>query len=53
VASMWARLRQQGVRARSVDAVDITAGPNAGARSIYLADPDGYPVELFQKRPGA
>jgi lactoylglutathione lyase len=53
VAGMWARLRQQGVRARSVDAVDITAGPNAGARSIYLADPDGYPVELFQKRPGA
>jgi catechol-2,3-dioxygenase len=32
---------------------DATAGPNAGARSVYMADPDGYAVELFQKRPGA
>jgi hypothetical protein len=33
--------------------VDITAGPNTGARSCYMADPDGYAVELFQKPPGA
>jgi catechol 2,3-dioxygenase-like lactoylglutathione lyase family enzyme len=32
--------------------IDSTAGPNAGARSAYVADPDGYYVELFQKRPG-
>jgi catechol 2,3-dioxygenase-like lactoylglutathione lyase family enzyme len=32
--------------------VDITSGPNAGARSVYFADPDGYLVELFQRRPG-
>ena len=35
------------------EVVDITAGPNQGARSCYMADPDGYAVELFQKRPGA
>lgn len=53
VAGMWERLRGFGASARSAGVVDITAGPNAGARSIYTSDPDGYPVELFQKRPGA
>lgn len=38
-----------GYHARSDSCVDITAGPNAGARSIYLLDPDGYAIELFQK----
>lgn len=38
-----------GYRARSESPVDITHGPNAGARSIYLLDPDGYAIELFQK----
>jgi catechol 2,3-dioxygenase-like lactoylglutathione lyase family enzyme len=46
------RLQAAGFRARSDGPVDITAGPNKGARSIYLQDPDGYPVELFQRRPG-
>jgi catechol 2,3-dioxygenase-like lactoylglutathione lyase family enzyme len=46
------RLQAAGFRARSDGPVDITAGPNKGARSIYLLDPDGYPVELFQRRPG-
>ncbi len=53
VAAMHARLVAMGFRARSEHVVDITAGPNAGARSCYMVDPDGYPVELFQKRPGA
>ena len=44
---------EMGYQARSPEVVDITAGPNAGARSCYMADPDGYAVELFQKRPGA
>jgi hypothetical protein len=30
--------------------VDITSGPNQGARSIYMLDPDGYAVELFERR---
>jgi len=53
VEAMHARLVGMGFRARSEQVVDITAGPNAGARSCYMADPDGYAVELFQKRPGA
>jgi lactoylglutathione lyase len=43
------RLATMGHRARSDGPVDITRGPNAGARSIYLIDPDGYHVELFQR----
>jgi lactoylglutathione lyase len=53
VESMHARLVSLGYRARSEHVVDITAGPNAGARSCYMADPDGYWVELFQRRPEA
>jgi catechol 2,3-dioxygenase-like lactoylglutathione lyase family enzyme len=52
VEAMHRHLVGLGYRARSAEVVDITAGPNAGARSCYMADPDGYPVELFQKRPG-
>lgn len=44
------RLTELGFRSRSTSVVDITAGPNAGARTVYVADPDGYYVELFQKR---
>ena len=53
VATMHAHLVAMGFATRSPDVVDITAGPNAGARSCYMSDPDGYAVELFQKRPGA
>jgi catechol 2,3-dioxygenase-like lactoylglutathione lyase family enzyme len=52
VEAMHRRLVEMGYQARSAQVVDITAGPNAGARSCYMADPDGYAVELFQKRPG-
>lgn len=51
--AVYARLRDAGYRARSEGVVDITEGPNAGARSVYMLDPDGYRVELLQKRPGA
>lgn len=44
------RLRLVGGNPRSATPVDITSGPNAGARSVYLRDPDGYPVELFERR---
>jgi catechol 2,3-dioxygenase-like lactoylglutathione lyase family enzyme len=49
VAAVWQRLVSLGFPARSADIVDITAGPNTGARSCYVPDPDGYPVELFQR----
>lgn len=51
VAGVHARMAGLGFHARSVNVVDITAGPNQGARSCYMIDPDGYAVELFQKRP--
>jgi lactoylglutathione lyase len=38
-----------GYKARSESCVDITEGPNKGGRSLYLLDPDGYPIELFQR----
>lgn len=46
------RAHDLGFETRSAGPVDITAGPNAGARSVYLLDPDGYSIELFQ-RPSA
>jgi lactoylglutathione lyase len=45
------KMFSMGYLARSESCVDITEGPNKGARSLYLLDPDGYPIELFQ-RPG-
>lgn len=52
VGGMHDRLTAMGYRSRSGRVVDITEGPNAGARSCYMADPDGYWIELFQKKPG-
>jgi len=40
-------LTEAGVRFKS-DPVEITAGPNKGGLVIYLLDPDGYTLELFQ-----
>lgn len=51
IDEIWERVSAMGYRSRSGAPVDITAGPNAGARSIYLLDPDGYPIELFQRPP--
>ena len=53
VDAMHERLASMGYRARSSGPRAITSGPNEGARSVYMRDPDGYSVELFQKRPGA
>ncbi len=52
VDGMHERLVAMGYRARSTAPRAITSGPNEGARSVYMRDPDGYPVELFQKPPG-
>lgn len=53
LAALAERLFGLGYKARSAGVVDITAGPNAGARAIYVLDPDGYAIELLQPRPGA
>lgn len=41
-------LRQRGVRMISEVPVAITAGVHTGARAVYLRDPDGFTVELYQ-----
>lgn len=40
-------LQSRGVRFKS-DPVEISAGPNKGGLVVYLYDPDGYMLELFQ-----
>ena len=42
-----AELKDKGVAFKS-EPVTITAGPNEGGVVIYLSDPDGYTIELFQ-----
>jgi catechol 2,3-dioxygenase-like lactoylglutathione lyase family enzyme len=43
----YEELQQRGVRFQT-EPVAITAGPNAGGFAVYLLDPDGYTLELFQ-----
>jgi len=45
--SCYTDLLAQGVKFKS-EPVRITAGPNEGGLVIYLFDPDGYMLELFQ-----
>ena len=45
--SCYADLLAQGVRFKS-EPVTITSGPNEGGLVVYLYDPDGYTLELFQ-----
>ena len=49
IDALVARMHGLGYKTRSAHAVDIVAGPNIGAKVVYLIDPDGYHVELFQK----
>ena len=54
VADIWATyeaLRARGVEFKS-EPVDITSVANAGARGVYLTDPDGITLELMQPAPG-
>jgi len=45
--SCYGDLAAQGVRFKS-EPVTITAGPNEGGLVVYLYDPDGYALEMFQ-----
>ncbi len=50
IDELTARLVSAGGSPRSAPAVDVTKGPNAGARAIYVRDPDGYSIELIERR---
>ena len=47
VDGMHERLVSLGYEARSATPRAITSGPNEGARSVYMQDPDGYAVEAL------
>jgi lactoylglutathione lyase len=47
--AMHRRLAALGFRARSEEVVVVEDGPLAGAKVVYMVDPDGYHVELFER----
>ena len=47
-----AELRQRGVTLVS-EPTEITAGAHAGGWAVYLRDPDGFTVELYQGPPAS
>jgi catechol 2,3-dioxygenase-like lactoylglutathione lyase family enzyme len=47
LAAVYERLRDQGVAFVS-EPVRVDAGPNAGGYGVYLRDPNGILIELFQ-----
>jgi catechol 2,3-dioxygenase-like lactoylglutathione lyase family enzyme len=49
LAAAHARLTGLGYRSRSNAVVEVDAGPNTGGRIVYLADPDGYWIELVER----
>jgi catechol 2,3-dioxygenase-like lactoylglutathione lyase family enzyme len=51
IDALYDELRAQGVSFRSDGPVEMTAGANAGGKSLYALDPDGYVFELHQRPP--
>jgi catechol 2,3-dioxygenase-like lactoylglutathione lyase family enzyme len=47
VHAAYESLRRQGVCFKTPP-VEITSGPNQGGFGVYLSDPDGFTLELFQ-----
>jgi catechol 2,3-dioxygenase-like lactoylglutathione lyase family enzyme len=46
--AFYARLMEAGVDTFVSPPVEVDTGINAGGYALYLRDPDGIPVELFQ-----
>jgi catechol 2,3-dioxygenase-like lactoylglutathione lyase family enzyme len=46
--ALYERLRERGVDSFVSPPVDVDTGINTGGRGLYLRDPDGITVELFQ-----
>jgi catechol 2,3-dioxygenase-like lactoylglutathione lyase family enzyme len=53
VQGWYERLNAAGVECRSDGPVEIVRGPHRGVFAMYLRDPDGYTVELFQPAPSS
>lgn len=46
--ALYERLRSAGIESFFSPPVEVDTGINAGGLALYLRDPDGIPVELFQ-----
>ncbi len=44
----YARLEALGYTSRAGEVVTIPEGPLAGAKAVYMIDPDGFHVELYE-----
>jgi catechol 2,3-dioxygenase-like lactoylglutathione lyase family enzyme len=51
IDALYEELQGSGVEFRSDGPVEMTAGANAGGKSLYSLDPDGYVVELHERPP--
>ena len=51
IDSAWQRAMDSGATPTSPGPVEVTIGPNQGAKACYLRDPNGITIELFQPPP--
>ena len=51
IDALYEELRRTGSRFRSDGPVEMSAGINAGGKSLYALDPDGYVFEFHQRPP--
>jgi catechol 2,3-dioxygenase-like lactoylglutathione lyase family enzyme len=51
IEELYEELLARGVSFRSDGPVEMTGGPNAGGKSLYSLDPDGYIFEFHQRPP--
>lgn len=51
IDALYEELRTKGVEFRSDGPVEMSAGINAGGKSLYSLDPDGYIFEFHQRPP--
>jgi catechol 2,3-dioxygenase-like lactoylglutathione lyase family enzyme len=51
IDALYEDLQARGVQFRSDGPVEMSAGANAGGKSLYSLDPDGYVVELHERPP--
>jgi len=49
--SAYQELRDAGVEMVN-EPTEVTAGINAGSKAFYFRDPDGFTLEMIQRRPG-